>query len=115
MSSRLEGKTSREDESNFIPPALQDHYRHDADSVSTAYPSSGGEEKPALSSRSTLVKRALESDTKATLNSAKTIASTSAVSRRMTLRRTCTTEFRSMHIHPKRPYARSLLHGERAI
>src|SRR5260370_1116909 len=39
--------TSRGDESNFIPPALQDRYRHDADSVSTAYPSSGGEEKPA--------------------------------------------------------------------
>ena len=38
---------SRWDEPDFIPPALQSRHRHDADSVSTAHPSSGGEEKPA--------------------------------------------------------------------
>ena len=38
---------SRGDESSFIPPALQSRYRHDADSVSKAHPSSGGEEEPA--------------------------------------------------------------------
>ena len=98
---------SRGDEPIFIPPALQSRYRHDAHSVSKAYPSARGEEKPALSTQSISARQASESDIKATLSSAKTIASTSAACRRMTLWRTRTTEFLSMPIHPRHPYVDS--------